>query len=83
MSRRVLRLAVDLPDLSPVQAHLLCELFEELAGQIASAYERDIFDFKAERFHAIDNHHQVDSARETSQDSPTRPQANEDPDPDL
>ena len=52
---RVLRIAVDLPDLAPAQAQRLWELFEELADQIWSAYELEVFDLEAERFHAIED----------------------------
>ena len=81
---RVLRIAVELPDLAPAQAQLLWELFEELASQIWSAYELEIFDFEAEHFHAIERDEEPEEERGPVTDTASRAQQlNDDPDPDF
>ena len=81
---RVLRIAVDLPDLAPAQARVLWEFFEELASQVWCAYELELFDFEAERFHASDREEEPDEERgeENESVSPLQ-QRGDDPDPDF
>ena len=82
MSRRSLRLDIQLPDLAPAQAHLLWELFDELAYQISLAYEAQLFDFEAESFHAIEPRDEGFDPGQSTWDEP-QAQLNDDSDPDF
>ena len=49
-NRRPIRINVELPELTAVQAEFLAEFLEDLANDVWMAYEDDLFDLEAERF---------------------------------
>ena len=50
-----IRIHLQLPQLTPAQAHSLCNLLQELASQIWDAYETEILDFEDAQLRLFDD----------------------------
>lgn len=60
--RRPIRINVELPELTAVQAELLAEFLEDLANDVWKAYEDDLFDLDAERFRSTEGDYEPTDA---------------------